>query len=59
MIKAEIKYVNEDELPDMPKEIYDAMFEMSYVDMVRYFPYMEDEIGNKFYIVKIEEKEEK
>lgn len=59
MIKAEIKYIPEDELPDMPDEVYGAMFGLSFVDFIRYFPYIEDTDGSKIYLVKIEEKEEK
>lgn len=56
MIIPEVKYIAEDELPDMPDEIYNAMFPLSFVDFIRIFPYMEDEDGNKIYLVKIEEK---
>lgn len=35
-----IDWEYEDKLPDMPKEVYDAMFECSKVDVVRLFPYV-------------------
>lgn len=30
--------INEDELPEMPKAVYDALFPHSWVNVVRYFP---------------------
>ena len=31
---------NEDELPDIPDDVYKAMYPLSKVDFVRYFPYV-------------------
>jgi hypothetical protein len=35
-----LNWENEDELPDMPDEVYNAMYPLSEVDFVRYFPYI-------------------
>jgi hypothetical protein len=51
----ELKWINEDNLPDMENNIYHAMFPASKVDFVRYFPYLEDIDGNRFYLIKLEE----
>ena len=50
-----LKWENEDELPELSKEIYDAMFLTSIVNGVRLFPYMELVDGTKFYFIQIEE----
>lgn len=45
---------NEDELPDMSDEVYKAMFPLSKIDFVRYFPYIK--INNKkIYLILLEE----
>lgn len=48
---------NEDELPDMPDEVYKAMYPLSKVDFVRYFPYMKID-GTKVYLISLEIEEE-
>jgi hypothetical protein len=51
-----LKWMNEDDLPQIEtEEIYNAMFECSIVNFVRYFPYMEASDGSKFWLIKLEE----
>lgn len=45
---------NEDELPEISDDIYAAMFPLSKVDFVRYFPYMKID-GKKVYLISLEE----
>lgn len=45
----------EDELPDMPDEVYTAMYPLSKVDFIRYFPYAMCN-GEKIYLIVLEDK---
>ena len=47
----EIRYQYEDELPDIKKKIYDAMFPSSFVDFVRMFPVLVIE-NRKYYLIE-------
>jgi hypothetical protein len=56
MTNMKLKWMNEDDLPQIEtEEIYNAMFECSIVNFVRYFPYMEASDGSKFWLIKLEE----
>lgn len=45
----------EDELPDMPDEVYMAMYPLSKVDFIRYFPYIMCN-EEKIYLIVLEDK---
>lgn len=45
---------NEDELPDIPDEVYKVMYPLSKVDFVRCFPYVICN-GEKIYLISLEE----
>jgi hypothetical protein len=51
-----LEWINEDELPEMSQEIYNAMFETSIVNGVRYFPCMRDINGIRFYLIDLKEQ---
>ena len=51
-----LKWQNEDELPDMPDDVYDAMFKTSIVNGVRYFPYLEGIGNSKYYLIDLREE---
>jgi hypothetical protein len=54
MTNMKLKWQNEDELPEVEtEEIYNAMFECSIVNGVRYFPYMQGKDGEKFWLIKL------
>ena len=46
---------NEDELPDMPNEVYKVMFPTSKVDFVRLFPYIKID-NKKYFLIDLEEE---
>ena len=48
-----IKFDCEDELPEMDDDVYTALFNCSHVDIVRLFPYIEEN-GEKYYLVNLE-----
>lgn len=49
---------NEDELPNIPDEVYMAMYGASCLNFVRLFPYIKI-LGQKFYLVNLDERYEK
>ena len=52
-----IQFENEDELPaDISGNVYDVMFRCSHVDVVRLFPYIEEN-GQKYFLVMLKEDE--
>ena len=56
MTNMKLKWVEEEGLPEIPKEIYDAMFRASILNASRYFPYMEGIDGTKFYLINLKEE---
>jgi len=55
MTNMKLKWIPEDELPEMPQEVYNAMFETSALNGIRYFPYMEGIDGTKFYLIDLKQ----
>lgn len=47
-----IKWAYEDDLPEMAQSEFDAIYAASRVDIVRQYPYVEDDQGNRIWITK-------
>lgn len=53
-----VRWAFEDELPEMPREDFDLIFKASRVDVVRLYPFVEDQKGNRIWITHLPGQEE-